>query len=58
MKTVKPKANSRIRLLGTDGTLDWKQDPGKGLIITTPLQVLATIPEAERLAFTFRIETE
>jgi alpha-L-fucosidase len=57
LRTVKPKANSPIRLLGTDGALDWKHEPGKGLI-TTPRQVLATIPEAQRLAFTFRIETE
>jgi hypothetical protein len=40
------------------GALDWKHEPGKGVQITTPLQVLATIPEAERLGFIFRIETE
>ncbi len=58
LKTVKPKSNSKIVLMATNAPLLWQYDVKKGLLINTPKNLLDKIPEIERLAFTFRIETE
>jgi alpha-L-fucosidase len=58
LQTVKPKSNSKIVLMATNTPVLWKYDVKKGLIINTPKNLLDKIPEIERLAFTFRIETE
>jgi len=58
LKTVKPKSNSKIVMMGCNTSVDWKYDSGNGLVINTPKNLINKIPEAERLAFTFQIETE
>jgi len=58
LKTVKAKTNTKIYLLGNESPLKWKYDPTQGLIISTPERLKKSIPENERLAFTFRIEPE
>ena len=58
LKTVKPKSNSKIVLMATDTPLIWKYDAIKGLIINIPKNLIDKIPQDERLAFTFQIETE
>ena len=56
LRTVKAKPNTKVYLLGNELPLKWKYDATQGLIISTPERLKNSIPENERLAFTFRIE--
>jgi len=56
LRTVEPRAGSKIVFLGTNTIVDWKFDSSTGLVISTPKKLLDKVPEAEQLAFTFQIE--
>lgn len=57
LKSVKAKKGSKILLLGNDTPLKWEYKPDQGLIIFVPQILKGRIPEAERLAYTFKIES-
>ena len=56
LKTVKPKKGSKVIFMGTNVPVKWKYIEKTGIIISTPASLLNSVPEAERLAFTFKIE--
>jgi alpha-L-fucosidase len=58
LKTVKPKVDSRIFLLGNEKSLKWENSDADGLIINLSNDLLNNIPESERFAYTFKIEIE
>jgi alpha-L-fucosidase len=54
-KTVKPKAKSKIFLLGYQKPLAWKYSTEKGLIISLPDEIKKVIPVENQVAFSFKI---
>jgi alpha-L-fucosidase len=57
LKSVAPRAGGKITLLGNPAaSLTWKHDAAQGLVIDTPEALQSSIPEKERLAYTFAIE--
>lgn len=55
LKTVKPKRGSKIYLLGNEEPMDWWINESGYLVIETPATIMNTIPEDQRLAYSFRI---
>lgn len=58
LKTVKPKKGSNVIFMGTNTPVKWNYSEKTGLVIATPASLLKSVPEAERLAFTFQIECQ
>ena len=56
LKTVRPKANSEIRLLGHDRPLRWKSDPDQGTVIVFPDQLHDRDNRPCQYAWSLRIE--
>ena len=55
IKTVKPRDNSKIYLLGYPEELNWKYDSANGLAIHLSSEMLNGFSEAARHAFAFKI---
>ena len=58
LSSVKVKANSQITLLGNNTSLKWDYNTKHELVISIPEGLENSIPEEERLAFSFRIEQD
>jgi alpha-L-fucosidase len=55
VKTVKPRPGSAIFLVGNIKRLKWSWDKTAGLVIDIPDDLLDSIPEDQRLAYSFKI---
>jgi alpha-L-fucosidase len=60
LKSVTARPGSKIVLLADPqaAALEWKQVSGEGLVITLPDDLLARIPEDQKLAHTFKIQVD
>jgi alpha-L-fucosidase len=56
LRTVRPRENSKISMLGQDKPLNWRIDSDRGLVIELPGQLYEHARGPSRLAYCFRIE--
>jgi hypothetical protein len=56
LKTVEPKKDSEIILLGNKKSLKWTYSKISGLEISVPADIKKQLNEEEQLAFTFKIQ--
>jgi alpha-L-fucosidase len=56
LKSVRPKANSQIKLLGSDATLQWRVDADRGTTIMLPENLQQQANRPCEFAWTLRIE--
>lgn len=58
LRSLKPKKNGRISLLGFDETLHWEYDSSRGLIIQLPAALKERLTGAAHLAYGFKISVD
>jgi alpha-L-fucosidase len=58
LKSVRPKVNSPVKLLGSDATLQWRFDPGRGTTIMLPENLQQQSHRPCEYAWTFKMEPE
>jgi alpha-L-fucosidase len=57
LKTVRPKAGSKVTLLGSNAVLPWKFDSNQGTTITLPENLQQATNRPTEYAWSFKIET-
>ena len=56
LQSVKPRANSKLFLVGNSTPLTWSYNAAKELVIKTPAALKSKLSEAAQAAFCFKIE--
>jgi alpha-L-fucosidase len=58
LRSVKPKKNAKIYLMGIPRPLNWRYDSSQGLIIETPGGIKSRLPDIAHLCYGFKIPVE